>query len=188
MRADAILNELAAVLARNIGNNSASLLGQNVGGAAKVEFVQDADEPTMRLRLFEERAKASVAHALEKDGFVLWQEAPKYGIFYAAFAPKEEGFFSALFGDDVPETPKHDLTAVLQHLSSSEAAKRTFGDMPGVAHGPALKDAVGLLVVMSPSSKTPENAMDVIVRDVRGEKLPAVHAKQVLRILRKNLI
>lgn len=188
VRADAILNELAAVLARNIGNNSASLLGQNVGGAAKVEFVRDAGEPTMRLRLFEERAKASVAHALEKDGFVLWQEAPKYGIYYAAFAPKDDGFFSSLFGDEVPETPEHDLSAVLQHLSPSEAAKNIFADMPGVAYGPPLKDAVGLLLVITAAGNSTEESMDLIVRDVRGEKLPAVHAKQVLRLLRKNLI
>ncbi len=188
-RADAILNELAAVLARNIGNNAASLLGQNVGGVAKVEFVRDASEPTMRLRLFEERAKASLAHALEKEGFVLWQEAPKHGIFYAGFAPDEEdGFFAKLFGDDVPETPEYDLTKVLQHLSASADAKRAFAHVPSVQHGPALKDALGLLIVIQPAAQSENQVMDVIVRDIRGEKLPPEYAKQILRLLRKNLI
>lgn len=200
-RASTLLNELAAVLAKNINNNAASLLGQNVGGLPKVEFLHGRAEPTMRIRLFESRAKASVAHALEKDNFVLWEESVAHGLYYVGYDPEadDRGFFGLLFGAGLPDKPEYGLQEILQHLSSSVEVKDKFSSINGVAYGEALDDAIGLIVIVERTQgavgegatgdgDVGENAVDVVVRDIRGEILPTEQAKQLLRVIRKNLI
>ncbi len=183
-RATALLNQLASVLVKNINNNSASLLGQNVGGLPKVEFLKGQPEPTMRIRLFEERAKASLAHALEKDSFSLWEEAVSHGLYYVRYAPKEEGFFGRLVGNDLPEKAPYGMKTLLANLSENKDVRNVFGQVPGVAYGEALPEAFGLFVVISKRG----DAMDVLVRDFHGERLAAPLSKQILREIRKNLI
>ncbi len=183
-RATALLNQLASVLVKNINNNSASLLGQNVGGLPKVEFLKGQAEPTMRIRLFDERAKASLSHALEKDSFVLWEEAVSHGLYYVGYAPKEEGFFGRLMGDELPDKAPHGMKALLASLSENKEVRSVFGQVPGVGYGDPLPDAMGLFVVISKQG----NAMDVLVRDFRGERIAAPLSKQILREIRKNLI
>ncbi|MFL0809828.1 MAG: outer membrane protein assembly factor BamC [Agarilytica sp.] len=183
-RSEALLNELAGALVRNINNSAASLLGQNVGGDAKVDFVTSGSEPTMRLRLYPERAAATLAHALEREDFVFWEEAANYGIFYVAIRPEKTGFFGSWSQKKVPEKPKHSLVDVLQHLSDKPDVKTTFGHVEGAKYGEPLNKSQGLLVLMSNEGE----AMHVVVRNVRGERLPKEEAKEVLRIVRKNLI
>ncbi len=185
-RASTLLNELAGILAQNISNNAASLLGQNVGGLPKVEFLQGMQEPTMRIRLFESRAKASVAHALEKESFILWEESVPNGLYYVGYDPEwdDKGFFDRITGDELPQKPEYSLQKVLKHLSASADVKEKFSAVPSASYGEPLEDAIGLIILIE---KT-ENAMDVVVRDVRGEKLPPAQSKQVLRVIRKNLI
>ncbi len=184
-RSKALLNELASVLAKNIGNTAASLLGQNVGGAQKVEFLQGLPEPTMRLRLFEERAKASVAHALEKESFILWEEAVNYGLYYVGYNPKaDKGFFERISGDNYPEKAPYGLTEILSHLSPDNDVRARFSHVAGAGFGEPLEDALGVLVLIQKQG----DAMDIVVRDVHGKKLPVAQSKQILREIRKNLI
>ncbi len=183
-KATALLNQLASVLVKNINNNSASLLGQNVGGLPKVEFLKGQAEPTMRIRLFEERAKASLAHALEKDSFTLWEEAVSHGLYYVRYAPKEAGFFGRLVGGDLPEKAPYGMKTLLANLSENQEVRSVFDQVPGVAYGEALPEAFGLFVVISKRG----DAMDVFVRDFRGERIAAPLSKQILREIRKNLI
>ncbi len=179
-----LLNQLASELVKNINNNSASLLGQNVGGLPKVEFLKGQADPTMRIRLFDERARASVAHALEKENFVLWEESISHGLYHVSYTPKEKGFFGRLVAGDLPEKAPHGMKALLANLSDSQEVRNVFDAIPGVAYGEPLPKAIGLFIIISKQ----EGAVDVFVRDYRGKRLPASLAKQVLRDLRKNLI
>lgn len=186
-KSEMLLNQLASVLVRNINNNSASLLGQNVGGLPKVDFVANASEPTMRLRLYPERAAATLAHALERDDFVFWEEAANYGIFYVALKPEDEGSWWNITKKKVPEKPKHELAKVLQHLSEKGEVKQTFAHVKGAQYGEPLKKiekSPGILVLMSDV----KDEMHIIVRDVRGERLPVEQSKEILRTIRRNLI
>lgn len=186
-REHTLLDGLAEVLAKSVNNNSASLLGQNVGGALKVELMKENQEPMMRLRLMEERAKASVAHALEREGFVLWEESSHRGLFYVGFDPEfdeDPGFFSRLFRRDFPQKAPHSLDRVLQHLSAKPEVKQAFSDIEGAAFGNVLPEVTGLLVKVESEG----DAVDIILRDARGEKLAPDQAKNLLRLIRKNLI
>lgn len=182
-----LLDELAGVLAESVNNNSASLLGQNVGGDVKVDFVLEGSEPAMRLRLPLVRARATVAHALNREGFKVWDESADTGVYYVAFDDDfkaDRGWLGRLFHDDLPEKPRYPLQDVMQHLSSSSETKKLFGDLPGVAYGEPLKKLQGYLVVMTDSPK----GMDVFIRDARGETIERAEAKSFLRLIRKNLI
>lgn len=182
-----LLDELANVLAQNVSNNAASLLGQNVGGELKVEFLKNESEPTMRLRLFEERAKATVAHALGREGFYLWEESTNGQLYYVAYNAKydgDPGMWDRLLGRTIDKKPRYTMEKVLQHLAPQEEVKQKFSSIDGVDYGKALPKAKGLLVLIDPAEK----GVDVLVRDARGRKLPPQEAKNLLRIIRKNLI
>ncbi|WP_158658048.1 outer membrane protein assembly factor BamC [Agarilytica rhodophyticola] len=181
-----LLDELANTLATNVNNNSASLLGQNVGGSLKVEFLKDKREPTMRLRLFEERARATVAHALERDGFVLWDESVDKGLYYVGFDPDadKQGMFSRWFKGGLPKTAPHPINTLVQHLAADEEVQNKFAEVDGVAYGEQLPKSIGFLVMVDSSGKT----TDVVVRNARGQRIAPARAKELLRIIRKNLI
>ncbi|VUD68163.1 Outer membrane protein assembly factor BamC [Thalassocella blandensis] len=182
-----LLDELAGVLAESVNNNSASLLGQNVGGDVKVAFMTVNNEPTMRLRLPLVRARATVAHSLQREGFKLWGESVEDGIYYAGFDDnykEDRGWVSSLFHDDLPDKSKYPLTQVVQHLSDAPESQALFSQFKDAKFAEPLKKAKGYLVVMTTSGKT----MDVVIRDVRGEYIAKEEAKNLLRLLRKNLI
>lgn len=181
-----LLNELAGVLAKSVNNNSASLLGQNVGGDLKVEFVKEAKEARMRIHLDSDRAKATVAHALDRGGFMLWEEAEGSELFYVGFDPDRDdspGFFSRLFRGGSDKAP-HSMEKVLQHLSNTQDVKNLFASTKGVAFSDPLPNASGLLVKIKQNNQ----GITVIVRDVRGERLADNETKELLRLIRQNLI
>lgn len=181
-----LLNELAAVLAKSVNNNSASLLGQNVGGDLKVEFVKESKEARMRLYLDPDRAKATVAHALNRGGFMLWEESETSDLFYVGYDPDRDdspGFFSRLFRGGSGKAP-HTMNTVLQHLSNTSDVKTLFSNTSGVGFNDPLPEASGLLVKLNSSKK----GVTVIVRDVRGERLANNETKELLRLIRQNLI
>ncbi len=181
-----LLNELAAVLAKSVNNNSASLLGQNVGGDLKVEFVKESNEARMRLYLDQDRAKATVAHALNRGGFMLWEESETSDLFYVGYDPDRDdspGFFSRLFKGGSDKAP-HTMNTVLQHLSNTSDVKTLFSKTNGVGFNDPLPEASGLLVKINNNQK----GVTVIVRDVRGERLANNETKELLRLIRQNLI
>ncbi len=182
------IDSLAGTLAQSVNNNSASLLGQNVGGSLKVEFLKNQEEPTMRLRLYRQRAMATVAHALDKEGFVIWDQAKDKGIYYVGYDPKAgkgRAFLSRMFGgDSIPDEAPHNMSDLLTHLSPTDEVKQKFAKYDDVSFGEPIENKLGFLVMLDSS----DARSDVVIRDMSGEKLPASDAKQLLRIIRKNLI
>lgn len=184
-----MLDELANALAADIENRAASLLGQSVGGAVKAELFMDGAEPALRLRLSESRAWATVAHAMSREGYLLWDEDSERKLYYVQFRDpaKERNWFIRLFtfepASAAKETP-YKLNDLLTHLAPKEEVRGLFGDLPGVVFGEPLEKGLGYLVVLRPE------AGDVIVRvrDHSGARLELAENKRMLAVMRRNLI
>ncbi len=98
---------VASSLAGDLSEGSVSLLGQSIGGGAKVKIVAPKDETPSRLvKLGFERAWASVAYSVSRDEFTIVDQNQSGGVFYINDGDSEEddepGFFGKLFsfGDD----------------------------------------------------------------------------------------
>lgn len=191
-REEWMVDKMATHLAGSVSNASASLLGQNIGGEVKAQFVSGAPEPTLRLNLNRARAWAAMINASKLDGFVPWDRSLEKGVIYAGYNEdqyKKRGFFRKYFsfGFDgrLPESVKHGVTDLLGRLENSADVRAKFDAIEGVAYGePLNKVRAGYLIVMEYNAK----AADIVIRDHRGRRLPADEAKKLLRIMRKNLI
>jgi uncharacterized lipoprotein len=74
--------DLAEALAGAEGGSTASLLGQSIGAAAKVEIVTpSATDPYILMRLSYGRSWASVAYALETEAFQIDSSDEDTGLF-----------------------------------------------------------------------------------------------------------
>ncbi|PCK08912.1 MAG: NlpB/DapX lipoprotein [Alteromonadaceae bacterium] len=185
-----LLNDLASVLIENLSNNSASLMGQNVGGSLKVEFLSDSNEPIMRLRLSRNRAFATLSHSLKKDGFVLWEESPDQGLFYIGYQNTDKkGLLSRWFGKKIsPDNAPDTLANLLQKMPRTAETKSMFplqSTASSERSDSAKTDAEqGFIAVLKRNDKV----MDFVIRDTNGNALEREQAKALLRLVRKNLI
>ncbi len=182
------IDQLSAELAEGLNDNTASLMGQNVGGEVKVGYALANNDPMLELRLPLARARATVAHALNKEGFLLWNDDASTGLYYAGYISPEEnsGMFSWMIPDKkVDKKPKYPMSKVITHLDSSPDVKKTFAHLDSaVGYGKPLKKAKGYLVV----THLNEGKVSVVIRDHMGKRLPKAQAKAMLRIIRRNLI
>ncbi|WP_045860658.1 outer membrane protein assembly factor BamC [Teredinibacter purpureus] len=187
-----LLKELATTLAETVDNNSASLLGQNVGGELKAGFTRFENEPTLSIKLPTDRAWATLVHAANKEGYKTWESNSDLGLIYVGYSPYGEdgvGFFRRLAfwssTEGLPETAPYDLSVLLKNLSVTDAAKARFESIDGaVFSGKKLEGAQGYFIVAHPRA----TELLVNIRDHRGDRLPEAIAKDFLRLLRKNLI
>jgi len=187
-----LLRELANTLAKTVDNNSASLLGQNVGGELKASFTRFEGEPTLQLNLPSDRAWATTTQSANKEGFKTWEADSNLGVIYLGYAPYDEdgpGFFSKLTfwsgEDELPKTAPYSLSQLLTNLSNKRGVKTRFSHVKAaVFNDKVLEDKQGYLLVVQ---QLPEITL-VNIRDVNGERLPDDIAKDFLRLLRKNLI
>lgn len=184
-----LLDGLANALAGNIDNKAASLLGQSVGGQVKAELFMAGEEPALRLRLSRDRAWATLAHALGKEGFTVWDENSEQGIFYVQYhdPQKKRSWFKRWFTPE-PEsastTAPHALSTVLQHLAPKDEVKAHFADIDNAAYGAALEKNAGYLVLLRPV----DGDFVATIRSARGERLDLARNKQLLSVIRRNLI
>lgn len=98
---------LAEALAIEEAGGTASLLGREIGAAAKVMLVSPPqDSPYIDMRLPINRAWASVGYALVKDGFSIADQSFDTNTYIAEYQDpliEEPGFFDKLGGAKVPE-------------------------------------------------------------------------------------
>jgi outer membrane protein assembly factor BamC len=184
-----MLDELANALAGDIENRAASLLGQSVGGQVKAELFMDGAEPALRLRLSEGRAWATVAHAVTRDGYLLWDEDRDREIYYVQFQDpaKKRNWFIRLFTFEpasAAEKTPYKVQDLLTHLAAKDEVRALFGDLPGAAFGEPLKNGLGYLVVLRPQG----GDVVVKVRDHAGTRLDLADNKRMLAVIRRNLI
>ncbi|GAB3093225.1 outer membrane protein assembly factor BamC [Aestuariicella hydrocarbonica] len=190
-----MMDELAATIASDGGSGqAASLLAQTIGLSGKVNLEAGQGEPYLHLMLDYARAWATVGHAVNQDGFTLWESDDVVGVYYVNFDPAateegddEPGFFSGLFGGD--EEPRasspYSLREVLAHLQLDDTAenRQIFSSVSSTS-AEKLKDVPGYLVVVRGSG----DDIKVRIRDGYARNLPARDAKKLLNIIRNNLI
>lgn len=184
-----LLDELSRSLADSVNNRAASLLGQTVGGDIKAGLIVVAGEPVLRLHLSPERAAASLARAVNSEGFVNWGRLANANVFYVGYQDQANppGWFKRVFlraKAAAPAKPRYPAEQVIQHLANTPEVQRDFANLPGVGFGEALKKAEGYWLQLT----TTGQHQLVHVRNARGERLSAQEAKQLLSILRRNLI
>lgn len=189
-----MIDELAATLASDTTTGqSASLLAQTIGVSDKVELLVEDREPLLRLDLDYSRAWATVGYAVQKEGFELWEQDDIVGVYYVNFRDEEieeeaPGFFGRLFGAEDKSAQvgsPYELQKVLAHLQldDSEANRKIFASVSSEAKN-ALDDVPGYLVVV----RGLEGRIEVRVRDGYARTLAPKQAKQLLNVIRRNLI
>ncbi len=187
-----LLDELAVSIAEGVSNRAASLLGQSVGGKDKITLRRESKEPVIDIRLDQERAQATLAHALTQEGLNLWTEDKASGTFYFGYDdPNDEpGFWRKMTfrgNDDMPEQAPADLKALVSAMSP--AATPVFGDIAAFNIQSEGSPVLGyLLRARYQDNGTDDPKIIVRVRDTRGEILPYQEAKKVMIAIRRNLI
>lgn len=188
-----LVDDLAAALAASVDNSAASLMGQNVGDEEKAQFGSENGEPALKLRLPFVRGWASLLHSSNQGGFVRWDENSDHGIIYAdvdyeAIREDDESMLEWLaFWRDDKEASKeaeYSMAEVLSHLENSPEVVSRFGGIPDVAYGEPLEDAKGYFILVTREG----DYISAVIRDHRGKRIPLQQAKNMLRIIRRNLI
>lgn len=183
-----LLDELAAILAADEAIGGTSMLAQAIGGEAKSALQVEENEPVMRLRLGKDRARATLYHTMRQEGFAIYDSLADQGIYYLHYQPLESeekrGWLSGLFSRDqvvVAQSP-YSLEQLLTVVPQGEAfARAPLSNRQAEQQFPA---APGYLVFLTGE----EGDYTVRLRDPYGKRLQPVRARDLLMLLRKNLI
>lgn len=183
-----MLDELAATLASETAEGGTSLLAQAIGGSVKANLGVAGNEPLMTIKLDRQRAFATLTYAAKQDGFTTFDTDTEAGLFYVHYIDPEEakpGWFKRTFhiglNPKAPTSP-YTLAQVKTNMLTGEAfekAPRSDRDEEKV-----LPDAPGYLIVVTGK----EGNFVVRVRDPYGKRLTPHEARELLTILRRNLI
>lgn len=183
-----LMDELAAALANDDTEGGTSLLAQNIGGAVKANIGMLRTEPVIYIRLDRVRALATLSFAAKKDGFVTFESNNKAGLFYVGYKDPEDlkpGWFTRKlhlpFKPKLPTT-EYQLEQLQEILPQGEALDGA--PLSKRNKEKTLPDADGYLLIVSGD----ENNYVVRIRDPYGKRLAPKEARELLTILRKNLI
>lgn len=183
-----MVDELANSLARaDVSAGGVSLLGSKIGGDTKVKLARRNDEPVLRFELNRIRVLATLTHAVEQEGFTRYDSDADAGLFYLGYEqPRESppGWLGRLFGAEKNPEPKpspyslSDLQRVLPDdgLASSSEADVARDKLP---------DAPGFLLVIK---EVEPELWEAHLRNAYGERISPRQARELLSVLRRNLI
>jgi outer membrane protein assembly factor BamC len=183
-----LLDELAATLASETNEGGTSLLAQDIGGSVKANLVMLSGEPLMTIKLDRVRALATLSYAAKKDGFTTFDVDGDTGLYYVQYINPEEnkpGWFRRTFhiglNPKPPSTP-YTLEQLKPNVPVGEALEKApRSDRDKEKTNP---DAPGYLIIVTGAD---ENFV-VRVRDPYGKRLTPHEARELLTVLRKNLI
>lgn len=197
-----LLDELAATLAEDTTEGGTSLLAQAIGGAAKAGLVVVNNEPVMNLRLDRARALGTLAYALKQDGFSPYENDAAKGIFYVHYRKPDldgPGWFSrkwssirnsrlitAIAGIPEDEAVKLSSPYTLDELASNLPQGQALIDAPVSRRSAETQfpKAPGYLVLVTGE----DGHLVVRLRDPYGKRLDSRVAREMLTVIRKNLI
>lgn len=184
-----VVDELAATLASeeldSLGGTS--LIAREIGGNIKARSAMVEGEPVLELELQRARALATLSHSATQEGFTIYDSAPEEGLFYLGYRQpraSEPGWLARLFGAEKnPKPPETDyslaeLRDVLPEslLSSPEQAQSAREQRP---------EAPGYLLILKEQDS---GVLEARLRDAYGQRLAPRRARELLSVLRKNLI
>lgn len=188
-REELLLDELAATLASETieGAGGTSLIAQQMGGEVKARIASVDSEPVLRLRLERARALGTLSHSAEQEGFTVYDSDGSEGVYYLGYRQprdREPGRIARWFGAERAPAPPptdyslNDLREVLPEgfLATPEQAEAARNQLPR---------APGYLLVVTEND---EGYLEARLRDVYGQRLSTRRAREMLSVLRKNLI
>lgn len=164
-----------------------SLVAQAIGGSAKSDLTMRDGEPVLTLQLSRERALANLAHATQQQGLFTLDSAISRGVIYLDYQKpdtRERGWFARLFGLKKPKpapTSPYRLEQLLQHLQEPYYAAPDAGSRESER---AYPNAPGYLMVL----KFSDEIVEARLRDPYGGKVAPRRARELLTIVRQNLI
>ncbi len=185
-----LVDAMAQTLASEelVEGGGTSLVAQSIGGQAKSDVNMQDGEPVLELQLNRARALATLAHAVQQQGFVTFDSDMAEGVFYLGYQePSDEspGWFGKMLGRGKPKPPptsRYSLSDVLAPLSKpyssvtppeAAEAERTLPAAQGY-----------LLIVTEPEA----GEFEVRLRAVHGQRIPPRQGREMLSIIRQNLI
>lgn len=176
---DIMINELAGYLASDV-TGVTSLMAQGIGGSTKVRMLKIDGEPALAMELDFTRAWATIGFAIEKDGYVRFDESMSNSIYYIGYADPDDDGFWGIGGAGTPETD-YTLEQLMANLTFDKAA---VGENLFVQGHQPIKKVPGYLLVFTGT----DGDLTLRIRDGYGQPLSKREAKQLLAILRRNLI
>jgi outer membrane protein assembly factor BamC len=184
-----LLEELAATLASEGGEAGTSLLAQGIGGDTKAGLLMAGTEPVLTLKLDRERALATLTHAMGLDGFTILDRDVAAGIYYLHYekpSTEKPGWFSRRFGKASRPKPEpsspYTLDALLTSMPEGNILEQGAMSERGAEH--KSPGAPGYLLILSGES----GDIRAHLRDPYGKRLPPREARELLSVLRNNLI
>lgn len=183
-----LMDELAATLANDQTEGGTSLLAQNIGGSVKANLGMWRTETALYIHLDRTRSLATLGYAAKKDGFVTFESDQDAGLIYVGYKDPDDmkpGWFKRVL--HLPHNPKlpstdYTLAQLKTLLPQGEALDNAA--MSKRNKEKELPDAEGYLLIVTGS----DNNYVVRIRDPYGKRLQPREARQLLTILRKNLI
>lgn len=183
-----LLDELAATLASDIGEGGTSLLAQSIGGSVKAGLAMVRGEPVLNIKLDRQRTMATLAHAAKQDGFYTFETNADAGLIYVDYRDPEEskpGWLRRLFRiglkPKAPTTP-YSLAQLQTNMLTGDAFANAPASNPRKEK--VLPKAPGMLLVITPIAE----GFQVQLRDPYGKRLELSDTRELLTLLRKNLI
>ena len=185
-----LLDELSATLATDSTEGGTSMLAQAIGGnvAAKAALGIYKNEAIMTLKLDKVRAMATVAYAAKHDGFQIYDSDANLGLFYVYYKNAQDakpGWFRRFFHIGLhpkPETSPYSVDQISANMLQGEAFEKAGYSTRDDEK--LLKDAPGYLITVMGK----EGDYMIRVRDPYGKRLKARETRELLTVLRKNLI
>lgn len=183
-----LLDELAATLASETGEGGTSLLAQDIGGSVKANLSMLSGEPLMTIKLDRVRTLATLSYATKKDGFTTFDIDGDAGLYYVEYVNPEEnkpGWLKRLFHIGLNPKPPvspyslEQLKPTIPVGDALEKAPRSNRDKEK-----ANPDAPGYLLIVTGT----DGNFVVRARDPYGKRLTPHKARELLTVLRKNLI
>jgi outer membrane protein assembly factor BamC len=185
-----LMDELAATLASDSTEGGTSMLAQGIGGsaAAKANLGMYRNEPIMTIKLDKVRAMATLSAAVKHDGYQLFDSDTDLGVLYVYYENPIEakpGWFKRFFHIGLhpkPKTSPYSLAQIVANMPQGDALDALgYSDRD---EEKTLKDAPGYVIVVTGK----EGDYLVRARDPYGKRLKPREARELLTVLRKNLI
>ena len=188
-RESLMLEEMAGSIASQESTGAASLLAQGIGGGKRVSLESmDDQEPFLDMQVDFPRAWASLDHALQQQGFTLFDQNSDWATFYVYYsgeAVKQENGWFDWFGEEEITQSSFTLAQILDGLSLSDTPEnqKISNTLPPQT-GETVKGAPGYLVFVSQQA----DKIEVRVRDTEGRVLDEKLTRRLLKVIRNNLI
>jgi outer membrane protein assembly factor BamC len=197
VRENWMINELVESLTNDTTALGESLLAQKVGSEDKVHLRQQQGELVLAVTLDKQRTYASLSHAFTQDEFILYQQDPEQGIFHINHLQvmdkkKSEGLVSGLikklnpFASSERPISDYSLSDIITRLPVQlPQTKKIFPTKDAESSSVKLANVPGYLVVVVEDDVTRQV---VYIRDGYGRPLTLSRSKQLLTLIRRQLI